>query len=117
MSEELQKLVQPLSEKDREEEKPAKRRGGRKPMTPEEKLASAKLREEQKRMAENLKPLIYVQYQETEAEISALIDAAKAEFRKEKKRTPIKSMKLYVKPDERTAYYVINEKAEGKISY
>ena len=99
-----------------EEPKP-KRRGGRKPMTPEQKAEAAKLRAQQKQMAENLKPDVYVQFQESQAVINDLIEAAKDEFRKEKKRTRITDMKLYVKPEERTAYYVINEKVEGKVTY
>ena len=99
-----------------EETKP-KRRGGRKPMTPEQKAESARIRAERKQMAENLKPSVYVQFQETEANINELIDSAKAAFKAEKKRTRITSMKLYVKPEERSAYFVINEKNEGKISY
>ena len=94
-----------------------KRRGGRRPMTPEEKAASAKFREEQKLLAENLKPEVYVQYEGAEIAVNDLVDAAKAEFRKEKKRTRITGMKLYVKPEERTAYYVINEKSEGKVAF
>lgn len=100
-----------------EEVKP-KRRGGRKPMTPEQKAEAAKLRAEKKQMAENLKPAVFVQFQETEADINDLIERAKAAFKAEKKRTRITEMKIYVKPEERAAYYVINEgKGEGKISY
>ena len=90
---------------------------GRRPRTEEQKKAAAKAREERKRKAENLVPEVYVQFQETQAKVSDLIERAKAEFRKEKKRTSITELKLYVKPDERTAYYVINEKAEGKVEY
>ena len=64
-----------------------------------------------------MRPDVYVQFQEAEANINALVDAAREEFKKEKKRTRILSMKLYVKPEERTAYYVINDKSEGKIAY
>ena len=31
------------------------------------------------------------------------------------KRTPITSLKLYLKPEENAAYYVINEKDTGKV--
>lgn len=99
-----------------EEVKP-RRRGGRKPMTPEQKAEAARIRAERKQMAENLKPEIFVQFQETQADINDLIERAKAAFKSEKKRTRITEMKLYVKPEERSAYYVINEKSEGKIGY
>ena len=99
-----------------EKTKPRKK-PGRQPMTPEEKAAAAKARAEEKAKADNLKPEVVVQFQESEASIDALVEAAKADFRGIKKRTLITAMKLYVKPEERTAYYVINESYEGKVSF
>ena len=49
--------------------------------------------------------------------MAALVEAAKADFHKEKKRTLITALKLYVKPEEHMAYYVINGSHEGKIPY
>ena len=95
----------------------AKKRGGRKPMTVEEKAAAAKARAESKAKADSLKPIIIVQFQGTDLNLDTLVEAAKADFRQEKKRTPITDLKLYVKPEERMAYYVINEKYNGSVSY
>ena len=88
-----------------EEDAPKKRRGGRRPKadvsgTPEKKPEQ-----------------IYIQFQDTEIEIDALKEAVRAAFREEKKRTAIKDLKLYIKPEEKTAYYVINEKFAGKVDY
>lgn len=94
-----------------------KKKTGRQPMTAEEKAAAAKVRAEEKEKAANLKPQIIVQYQGSEADISALTEAAKADFRQTKKRTLITALTLYVKPEERTAYYVINGVYEGKVPY
>ena len=47
--------------------------------------------------------------------MDALVDAVKESFRAEKKRTPITSLKMYVKPEDRAVYYVVNEKFEGKL--
>ena len=58
-----------------------------------------------------------MQYQESEASIAALLEAAKADFHQVQKRTRITAMKLYVKPEEHMAYYVINESHEGKVSF
>ena len=99
------------------EEPVKKRRGGRVPYTPEQKEAARKRREEEKKMADNLSPEIYVQFQEAEANISDLVERAKSAFKQEHKRTRILSMKLYVKPEERAAYYVINEGTSGKVEY
>ena len=99
------------------EEPKTKKKPGRQPMTAEEKAAAAKARAEEKAKADNMKPEVFVQYQDSETTIEALIEAAKADFHQTKKRTLITAMKLYVKPDERAAYYVINGSHEGKVSY
>lgn len=99
------------------EETSIKRKPGRQPMTDEEKEAAAKVRAEEKERAENLKPEIVVQYRGGEMDMAALVEAAKADFHKEKKRTLITALKLYVKPEEHMAYYVINGSHEGKIPY
>ena len=99
-----------------EESKPRKK-PGRQPMTPEEKAAAAKARAEEKAKADNLKPEVFVQFQEGEVSIDTLVAAAKADFHKTKKRTLVTAMKLYVKPEEHMAYYVVNESHEGKVSF
>lgn len=86
-------------------------------MTAAEKEAAAKVRAEEKAKAESLKPEIVVQFQGSDVDMSTLVEAAKADFHKTKKRTLVTDMKLYVKPEEHMAYYVINEKFTGSISY
>ena len=86
-----------------------KRRGGRKPMTPEEKEAARKLRSEEKERAERLQPSYVLQYQNAEINLADLAEAAKAAFRAERKRTLVTDLKLYIKPEEGAAYYVIND--------
>lgn len=98
-------------------EQESKKRGGRKPMTAEEKAAAAKARAESKAKADSLKPTVIVQFQGSEVDLDTLVEAAKADFRQTKKRTPITDLKLYVKPEECMAYYVVNEKYNGSISY
>ena len=90
---------------------------GRKKMTDAEKAAAAKVRAQEKAKAENLKPEFIVQYQGADIDLSALAEAAKANFREVKKRTLITEMKLYVKPEEHTVYYVINGDHTGSIAY
>ena len=94
-----------------------KRRGGRKPYTAAQRAAAAKAREESMQKAANLTPEVHVQYQDSDAEMQALVAAAKEDFWAVKKRMRITDMKLYVKPEERTAYYVINGEFSGKVSY
>ena len=100
-----------------EPEVPKRRRPGRKPMSPEQKAAMARGRAEKKRQAENMTPAVYVQYQDGECEISAIIASVREQFRAVKKRTRITDMKVYIKPEERAAYYVINGTFDGKVEY
>ena len=102
-------------EMENEAAEPKKRRGGRKPMTVEEKEAAAKIRVAEKAKADNLKPAYILQYQDAEISLDDLADAAKTAFRAEKKRTLITELKLYVKPEERAAYYVVNGTFSGKL--
>ena len=94
-----------------------KKRPGRKPMTPEEKAAAAEARAAEKAKADNLRPELFIQYQGDEIAMDTLVEAAKSDFHASKKRTLVTGLKLYVKPEDRMAYYVINEKNEGKISF
>lgn len=95
----------------------AKRKPGRRPMTTEEKEAAAKARAEEKDKAAHLKPEIIVQYQGGDVNMSTLVEAAKADFHKTKKRILITGLTLYVKPEEHMVYYVVNENYEGKVPY
>ena len=94
-----------------------KKNPGRKPMSAAEKEAAAKARAQAKAKAENLRPEFVVQYQGADIDLSALAEAAKADFRQTKKRTLITELKLYVKPEEHTVYYVINGDHTGSIAY
>ena len=94
-----------------------KKKSGRKPMTAAEKEAAAKVRAQEKAKAESLKPEFIVQYQGTDIDLAALAESAKADFRQTKKRTLITELKLYVKPEEHTVYYVINGEHTGSIAY
>ena len=62
-------------------------------------------------------PEIVVQYSGAEIDASTLTEAAVAQFRTVKKRTGIKDIKLYVKPEERAVYYVINGDFTGKVDF
>lgn len=105
-----------MSEKTKEELQ-AKKKTGRKAMTPAEKTAAAKARAAEKAKADQMKPELIVQYQGTDTDVGALLEAAKADFRAIKKRTSITSLKLYVKPEEQMAYYVVNETHTGSVSF
>ena len=90
---------------------------GRRPMTAEEKVASAKAREEAKAKAEKMVPEMMLQYAGTEQDISALVDFVKEDFKKNHKRTLLTELKLYIKPEDSAVYYVANGSVTGQISF
>ncbi|MCD7856603.1 MAG: DUF6465 family protein [Clostridiales bacterium] len=68
-----------------------------------------------KKASAPLKPEIYLQYDFKEANVNDLVAAAKAAFHAEQGRVAVKSCKIYLKPQENAAYYVINEDYVGKL--
>lgn len=65
---------------------------------------------------EELKPEVFIQYQGKEAMVAAAIEKAKAEFVADGHRvSSIKSLQIYLKPEEYAAYYVINQKFAGRV--
>ncbi len=67
--------------------------------------------------AENLNPEVYLQYIGLEAEESEIVARIKEQYVSEGHRAGnIKSLKIYLKPEEKTAYYVINDKTAGRVA-
>lgn len=86
---------------------------GRKPGTKTEKkeVAKAPKKAEVKNQEE-----VYIQYAGLEVTVDEIKSRAKAAYEAEgHKASSIKSLRLYIKPEENKAYYVINEKAAGCI--
>lgn len=94
-----------------------RRKPGRKPMTDEEKEAAAKARAAKKEKADKLTPELIVQYKDSEVDVASLVQAVKSDFHQNKKRTLVTELKLYIKPEERAAYYVINGVHTGSVFF
>ena len=94
-----------------------RKKPGPKPLTEAQKKERAKQRAEEIKKAENMTPALILQYQGADVDLQELIERAKAVFKEQHKRTRITDLKLYFKPEERTAYYVVNESFDGKIEY
>lgn len=116
-TEEVKKVSEDAEKVSEAAKAPVKKTPGRKAMTAAEKAAAAKVRAEQKELAKNMKPVLLIQYQDVEKDVDALVEAAKAAFQAQKKRTLITDLKLYIKPEERAAYYVVNGEFTGKIDF
>jgi len=88
--------------------KTGKKRPGRKPGS-KNKVSKAGKKEE-------LVPEIVVQFGAGEASVQAVVDKIKAEYVAQGHRvSSIKSLKVYLKPEEGAAYYVINDKIADKV--
>ena len=102
------------------EEKPVTipKRGGRRKkaeVVEESPSPVEKKRRTPKAAAQEQTSSVFVQYQDIEADVSSLMDAARAQFKQMKPHTKVTDIKLYVKPEDRAAYYVINGQFDGKI--
>ena len=65
---------------------------------------------------EELKPEIILQFQGNESAVGEAVEKAKAQFVSEGHRmSSIKTLQLYLKPEEFAAYYVINQNFAGKV--
>ncbi len=61
---------------------------------------------------------LYVQYGEKEVTYTDLVTRVKDMWKEQGKReTSLKSLNIYVKPEESKAYYVINEKITGELDF
>lgn len=61
------------------------------------------------------KEVVAVQFAGNEYDVEAIVEAAKADFKANNKGC-LRSIKVYIKPEDNTAYYVVNSKVEGKVS-
>lgn len=96
-----------------EETKPEKKRPGRKPGS---KNKATKVTEKVTAKKEASTPEIYVQFGASESSVQAAVDRIKAEYVAQGHRaSSIKSLKVYLKPEDNAAYYVINDKLAGRV--
>ena len=68
-----------------------------------------------KKAAKAVKVTTFVQFAGMECSVADVEDKAKAAFKAQHKRTAVKSMTVYVKPEDHAAYYVVNDEFTGKV--
>ena len=79
-----------------------------------EKTVKEKVAEVKAAVAE---PEVYVQYQGNESDLAAITARIKKQYVEEgHKESDIKSLKIYLKPEDASAYYVINDNNSGKVA-
>lgn len=92
-----------------EEKAAEKKKPGRKPGSKTKSTKAAAKKEET--VTE-----VYVQFGPGESSVNAVIDKIKAEYVEQGHRaSSIKTLNVYLKPEDRSAYYVINDKIAGRV--
>ncbi len=109
--------AKPVVAKAKESAKKGARTARRKAVAAVEKTKTSVKRAAAKATAGETAPVVYVQYQGAEEKVEDLVAAAKAAFAAEHSRTKVSDLKLYIKPEERAAYYVVNEKFAGRVDF
>lgn len=61
-----------------------------------------------------VKENVKIQFDGCEFCVAEIVEKAKADY-KANNKAAVKSLDVYVKPEERKAYYVVNGKAEGSV--
>lgn len=85
-----------------------KKRPGRKPGSKNKVVKEAK--------KEEAATEVYVQFGPGEASLQTVVERIRAEYVQQGHRvSSIKSLKVYLKPEDRAAYYVINDKVAGRV--
>ena len=59
---------------------------------------------------------VILQYREYEVNMDAVTERVKAHYTAKGHKEPIENMQIYVKPEDFTAYYVINDSVVGKVN-
>lgn len=59
---------------------------------------------------------VILQYREYEVNMDAVTERVKSHYTAKGYKDPIENMQIYVKPEDFTAYYVINDSVAGKVN-
>lgn len=60
------------------------------------------------------KEVVFVEFGEKQIDVDTIIANAKADFKANNKGV-VRNIKVYVKPEDNAAYYVVNGKVDGKV--
>lgn len=82
-----------------------------------EKEADVKKEADKEMPEQEAAPVIFFQYREYEANLDAVTERVKAHYyAKGHAEGSIENMQIYIKPEDFTAYYVINDGVVGKVN-
>ena len=89
-----------------EEKKPAAKKSTKTTVVKEEVKAEVKA---------EAKAEVFVEFNNAQESIDELVENVKKKFAADGNTEEIKSVKIYLKPEERTAYYVVNDTIHGQM--
>lgn len=113
-TEKVEKVVEKTTEK--VAEKAAEVKDTVKKTTAKAAKAAKTAKEAKPAKKEPVKPEIIVQYQNSEVDTAAVEERVKAQFVAEGHKAGfIRKLNIYIKPEEYSAYYVINDKFSGRV--
>ena len=113
---EIVKTPEVKAEEPKKEAAPKKTAAPKKAAAPKKEAPAKQAPAKKAPVKKEIKTAVYVQYAGKEAEVEKLVAAAKKAYvAAGHKETDIKTVEIYVKPEENTAYYVIN--GEGSDNY
>ena len=127
MTELMKKGLLPATEAVGEEPVQERKKPGRKPKAEQVKAEQVKAEQAKteqvkteavqprQEQAEKETTTVFVQYAGLESEVGSLTKAALADFKASHKNADVTSLNLYIKPEDRAAYYVINGEFTGKV--
>ena len=78
------------------------------------KTAAKKAAPAAKKAAAASREVTKIQFDGCEFDVAEIVEKAKADY-KANNKSALKSIDVYIKPEEKTAYYVANGKVEGKV--
>ena len=116
-AEELAEAVEEKKEKVKRTRKAVKAAEAKAVTAVQEKVETKRAKRVAKTEAKAAQYRSFIQYAGDEIITDELFEKAVAAFKAEHKRTAIEKLNLYIKPEDRAAYYVVNEKFTGKIDF
>ena len=112
-AEELKSEEAEIEEVPADEMKTERKRPGRKPGS---KNKTTKAKEKAAVKKETAAPEVYVQFGASESSVQAAVEKIRTEYVAQGHRaSSTKSLKVYLKPEDNAAYYVINDKVAGRV--
>ena len=119
-AEEVKAEVKAAEKAEEKVEKPAAEKEAQKavPTKEEEKTTVKRGRKAAKTAAKKVAadPKVYIQFGAGETSVDTLVEQIKAEYVNQGHRvSSIKDLRVYLKPEDGAAYYVINEKVAGRV--